>query len=57
MFIAMNRFKIVPGHEDAFEKLWKERDSRLDGVEGGKSFNLIKGPRAEYYTLYASHTV
>ena len=22
MFIAMNRFKIVPGHEEAFEKLW-----------------------------------
>ena len=57
MFIAMNRFKIVPGHEDAFEKLWRERDSHLKGVKGFKSFNLIKGPRAEYYTLYASHTV
>ena len=57
MFIAMNRFKIVPGHEEAFEKLWRERDSHLKGVKGFKSFNLIKGPRAEYYTLYASHTV
>ena len=57
MFIAMNRFKIVPGHEEAFEKLWRERDSHLKGVKGFKSFNLLRGPRAEYYTLYASHTV
>jgi heme-degrading monooxygenase HmoA len=57
MFIAMNRFKIVPGHEVEFEKLWRERDSHLKGVKGFESFNLIRGPRAEYYTLYASHTV
>ena len=57
MFIAMNRFKIVPGHEAEFEKLWRERDSHLKGVKGFESFNLIRGPRAEYYTLYASHTV
>ena len=32
MYIAMNRFKIYPGKENEFEKLWKERDSHLDGV-------------------------
>ena len=57
MFIATNRFKIVPGHEEAFEKLWKEGDSHLRGVKGFRSFNFLKGPRAEYYTLYVFHTV
>ena len=57
MFIAMNRFKIVLGHEKAFEELWKKRDKYLNDVKGFQSFNLIKGPRAEYYALYASHNV
>ena len=43
MFIAMNRFKIVPGKEDAFEKVWKNRDSHLKGVPGFIEFNLVKG--------------
>ena len=29
MYIAMNRFKIVPGKEDEFEKVWRERDTHL----------------------------
>ena len=57
MFIAMNRFKIVPGHEEAFEKLWRERDTHLNGVSGFKTFNLVKGEESNEYTLYASHTV
>ena len=28
MFIAMNRFKIVPGKENEFEKVWRERDTQ-----------------------------
>ena len=28
MFIAMNRFKIARGEEEAFETLWRERDAR-----------------------------
>ena len=44
MFIAMNRFKIVPGKEDAFEKVWKNRDSHLKGVPGFIEFNLINMP-------------
>ena len=27
MFLAMNRFKIVKGKEQEFEKVWKERYS------------------------------
>ena len=43
MFIAMNRFKIVLGKEQEFEKVWRERDTHLNSVEGFKEFHLIKG--------------
>jgi heme-degrading monooxygenase HmoA len=45
MFIAMNRFKIVPGRENDFEKIWKERDSHLEGVPGFKEFHLVRGKK------------
>ena len=57
MFIAMNRFKITPGFEEGFEKVWRERDTYLDEVPGFKKFNLLKGPENEEYVLYASHSV
>lgn len=57
MFIAMNRFKVVKGSEDAFEKVWASRDSYLDELPGFISFHLLKGPEAEDHTLYSSHTV
>ena len=53
----MNRFKIIPGKELAFEKLWRERDTHLNGVKGFKKFNLVRGVKEQEYTLYASHTV
>ena len=56
MFIAMNRFSIVRGCEDDFERLWSERNSHLDGVPGFVGFRLLKGPEAEDHTLYASHS-
>lgn len=57
MFIAMNRFKIAPGFEEGFEKVWRERDSFLSQVPGFKSFSLLKGPRTDEYVLYASHSI
>jgi len=57
MFIAMNRFKIMLGEEDAFEQVWAERDSHLKTVPGFKDFKLLRGPEGEEYTLFASHTV
>ena len=57
MYIAMNRFQIVPGEEDAFEKVWQERDSQLETVPGFVEFRLLKGPGSEAHTLYASHTI
>jgi heme-degrading monooxygenase HmoA len=57
MFIAMNRFRIAPGHEAAFEEIWRTRDSRLKGVEGFQGFKLLKGPRGEDHSLYVSHSM
>jgi heme-degrading monooxygenase HmoA len=57
MYIAMNRFRIAPGHEDDFEKLWRERDSQLDDVPGFVEFRLLRGSSDEEATLYASHTL
>lgn len=57
MFIAMNRFKVKKGSEEAFEKVWLTRETYLDRMAGFVEFHLLKGPEAEDHTLYASHTV
>ena len=57
MFIAMNRFQVIPGQEAAFEEVWKGRKSYLEEVPGFVSFHLLRGPSAEDHTLFASHTV
>ncbi|MEM8986034.1 MAG: antibiotic biosynthesis monooxygenase [Pseudomonadota bacterium] len=57
VFIAMNRFKIVPGKEEDFETVWRERDTHLDKVPGFIDFKLLKGPQKDDHTLYASHTI
>ena len=57
MFIAMNRFRVKKGSEQAFEKVWLSRDSRLNKVPGFVEFHLLKGPEHEDFTLYASHTI
>ena len=56
MFIAMNRFQIAKGFEEGFEKIWRERNSFLDGVPGFQSFALLKGPEKADHVLYASHS-
>ena len=53
----MNRFKIVLGKEEEFEKVWRERDTHLNGGEGFKEFHLVKGETNNEYSLYASHSV
>jgi heme-degrading monooxygenase HmoA len=50
MFIAMNRFRVVKGSEDAFENVWLSRDSHLHTVPGFVEFRLRSGGRR-------SHTV
>ena len=53
----MNRFKIVPGKENEFEKVWRERDTHLSEVQGFKEFHLVKGEKNEEFSLYASHSI
>ena len=48
MYIAMNRFQIAPGQEDAFEEAWRRRESHLDGVPGFLSFWLLRGPEGDF---------
>ncbi|MEM9139811.1 MAG: antibiotic biosynthesis monooxygenase, partial [Pseudomonadota bacterium] len=54
---AMNRFKVVKGHEADFEAVWKGRDSKLGEVPGFVDFHLLRGAEEEDHTLYASHTI
>ena len=57
MYIAMNRFRIAPGYEEDFEKIWRGRQSFLDKVAGFKDFHLLKSPSEASFTLYLSHSV
>ena len=57
MFIAMNRFRIAPGQEAAFEDMWRTRDSHLAGVPGFREFHLLRGASEADHTLFASHSV
>jgi heme-degrading monooxygenase HmoA len=57
MFVAMNRFRVLPGSEEAFEAVWRGRKGRLDEMDGFVSFHLLRGPSYDDHTLYASHTM
>lgn len=57
MYLAMNRFRVAPGQEAAFEEVWRSRDSQLRTVPGFVEFHLLRGPTREDHVLYASHTV
>jgi heme-degrading monooxygenase HmoA len=57
MYIAMNRFRVKKGSEDAFEQVWLNRETHLDTVPGFVEFHLLKGPENEDHTLFSSHTV
>ncbi len=59
MYIAMNRFKIAIGSEEAFEDIWKKRDSSLSDMKGFIEFKLLRGDTfaEEGYTLFSSHTL
>jgi len=57
MFIAMNRFRVGRGQEEAFEAVWLGRDIHIDRVPGFVSFHLLRGPEKDDHTLYSSHTL
>ena len=51
MYLTMNRFKVKPGQEAAFEAIWRSRDSYLPQVPGFVSFHLMKGASSDSHTL------
>ena len=58
MFIAMNRFQVVKGSEEAFERMWQSRDSYLDEMAGFVEFHLLKGPGSRGpHALFLAHGV
>lgn len=57
MFIAMNRFKVKPGEEKAFEDVWLNREVHIKDTPGFIAFHLLKGPEKEDHVLYSSHTL
>lgn len=57
MYLTMNRFRVAPGGEAAFETLWTRRDSHLKAVPGFVAFHLLKGALHEGHRLYVSHSM
>jgi len=58
MFIAMNRFKVKSGSEEAFEKVWLGRETYLDGMPGFMEFHLAQGAGGrELHALFVAHRV
>ena len=53
MFIAMNKFKIIPGKEKDFEEVWRTRETYLSEVPGFQEFHLLKGDNS----IYISHSI
>ena len=56
MYVAMNRFRVAKGAEDAFETLWRERDSHLERTPGFVEFAMLRGPVSDDHTLYISQS-
>lgn len=52
MYIAMNRFTVLPGKEDEFQTMWKNRETFLGQVLGFKEFHLLRGESG----IFISHS-
>lgn len=57
MFVAANRFRVIPEHASEFEQVWLTRESRLHELPGFLRFELLRGPQAEDHILYTSSTL
>ncbi|WPB83401.1 antibiotic biosynthesis monooxygenase family protein [Sediminicoccus rosea] len=57
MFVAANRFRVIPEHAADFEQVWLTRESRLHELPGFVSFQLLRGPQAADHILYTSSTL
>ncbi len=57
MFVASNRFRVIPEEAASFEAAWLGRDSHLKELDGFVAFHLLKGPAVDDYILYGSWTL
>lgn len=56
MFLAMNRFYVARGKEEAFVEQWRNRNSYLEQMPGFRGFSLLRGPSRDDHTLFVSHS-
>lgn len=57
-FVAMNRFPVRPGSEEAFERRWSERESSLQGTPGFVGFLILRrDQKADDGFTYSTCTV
>ncbi len=54
MFIAMNRFRVRPDKEEAFERIWKERETYLQKVPGFLQFAFLRGDQQGQYVSHST---
>ena len=54
MFVAMNQFRIRPGQEATFERIWRERESHLRVVPGFVHFALLRGDEPGEYVSHST---
>lgn len=47
MFIAMNRFQVIPGREERLNQIWPSRGSHGAGVPGFVGFHRLRRPAAD----------
>lgn len=57
MYLTINRFKVRPGQEAAFEEIWTSRESKLPELDGFVEFHLFRGAHTDEATIYLSHTL
>ncbi len=57
MYLTINRFRVRPGQEAAFEEIWTSRESKLPDLDGFVEFHLFRGASTEEATIYLSHTL
>ena len=57
MYLTINRFRVRPGQEDAFEEIWTSRESKLPDLDGFVEFHLFRKDSDEDATVYLSHTL
>ncbi len=53
MFVAMNKFRVKAGQEQEFERIWRERETHLQGVTRFERFALL---RSDTPGEYISHS-